>query len=120
MVKTFYLAERVALGDRWLSCRRGLIFVGSPDGSAWHAIIYDPAPGALDGYGNDAPLPFTATTPEGFWLEGIVQLGVGDDETRMHFLRGLGMLCVRGQMDGTPPEASTPMSRVASPLRGIG
>jgi hypothetical protein len=105
MLKTVYMADRVALRDRWLSCRRGLIFVGNPDGSVWHAIIYDPAPGALDGYENDAPLPFTATTPEGLWLEGIVQLGVGDDETRMHVLRGLGRLEVSGETIRPLPSA---------------
>jgi hypothetical protein len=107
MLKTVYVAERMALGDRWLSCRRGLIFVGSSDGTVWHAIIYDPTPGAFDGYQNDAPLPFTAATPEGLWLEGIVQLGIGDDETRMHALRGLGGLKVSGEAVGALPSAAS-------------
>ena len=94
MVKTLYIADRLALGDSWLAGGRGLIFVGRPDGSAWHAVIFDSAAGALDGYENDAPLPFTATTRDGLWLEGIVQLGIGDDETSVRFLRGLGLLSV--------------------------
>lgn len=91
-MRTLYLIDRVALRDRWLICRRGLVFVGAPDGSAWHGVIYDSTPGALEGRECDAPLPFTATTPDGVWLEGVVQVGIGDEQTRMLYLTGVGML----------------------------
>ena len=97
-MRTLYLVDRVALRDRRLICRRGLVFVGSPDGSAWHAVIYDPEPHALEAYERGAPIPFGATTQEGLSLDGIVELGRGDAETHVHYLRGLGQLEVAGDI----------------------
>ena len=69
--------------------------------------IYDPEPQALEAYDRGAPIPFAATTPDGLWLEGIVELGTGDAETRMHFLCGLGRLEVSGETVRALPSAAS-------------
>jgi hypothetical protein len=91
-LSTIYRVDRVALGDRWLTCRRGLIFVGMRDHSAWHAVIYDLAPVALEGLEGEGPLTFAAVTPDGFRLWGMAQLGRSDAQTRMLYIAGVGPL----------------------------
>jgi hypothetical protein len=91
-LRTLYLVDRVALLDRWLSCRRGFVFVGAEDGSEWHAVIYDVVREEADELVGAGPLPFTATTPYGHALGGVVQVGRGDAQIRMLYLAGVGRL----------------------------
>jgi hypothetical protein len=107
LVKTLYLADRIVLRDRRLPCRKGLVFVAGDDGSPWYVVIYDAEPQTFEAYEHGAPIPFAATTPDGLWLEGVVQPGNGDAETRTHVLHGLGRLEVRGETVRSLPSAAT-------------
>ena len=82
----------MTLGDHLLPCRRGLVFVGRRDHSAWHAVIYDLPPDALKGIEGEGPLAFAAMGPDGLLLEGMAQLGSGDAQTRMLYVAGVGRL----------------------------
>ena len=105
-MRTVYLADRIVVGERRLACRRALVFVTGEDGHPWHAVLYDSEPQALEAHGGGALMAFGATTLDGLWLEGMVELGTGDAETRMHCLRGLGRLEVSGETARHLPSAA--------------
>jgi hypothetical protein len=98
-VRTVYLLERIALGERRLPCRRGVLFVGDPH-SCWHAVIYDSEPGALEGFVPGQVLPMGAITPDEVWLEGLARLASGDGGVGVHYLEGVGPLMVGGDVEG--------------------
>ena len=106
-MRTLYLVDRVVLSERLLACRRGLVFVTGSDGQPWYAVIYDPQPSTLEAFDRDVPIPFGATTPEGLWLEGMIELGSADAETRVQYLRGLGRLAVSGESASQLPDAAS-------------
>jgi hypothetical protein len=106
-VRTLYLVDRIVLSDRRIACRKGLIFVTSEEGHPWYAVIYDQQPHALEAFERGVPIPFGATTPEGLWLEGIIELGSDDAETGVQYLQGLGRLQVSGESARQLPDAAS-------------
>jgi hypothetical protein len=95
-MKTLYIVDRVALGERRLPCRRGMIFVTDIGGRTWHAIIYDPKPGALDDFESGKAVLFGAVAENGVWLEGLGRLQKGD-RGRARYFQGLGVLQASGE-----------------------
>ena len=91
-MSTIYRVDRVALEDRWLTCRRGLVFVGTRDRSAWHAVIYDLATLPFAQSEGEGPMTFSAVTSDGLWLQGMAQPGCSDAQTRMLYIAGVGPL----------------------------
>ena len=95
-MKTLYIVDRVALGERRLPCRRGMVFITESGGRSWHAVIYDPKQGALDDYESGQAVPFGAVGANGVWLEGLARLEKGD-LGRARYFQGLGVLHVSGE-----------------------
>jgi hypothetical protein len=106
-MRTLYLVDRIVLSDRRIACRKGLVFVTGEEGDPWYAVIYYQEPRALEACERGAPIPFGATTPAGLWLEGIVELGSNDAETRVQYLQGLGRLQVSGESARQLPAATS-------------
>ena len=106
-MKTLYLADRIVLRDRRLA-------VASSSSSSSATMAAPGMPSSMTRSRRRSrpttalpPIPFAATTPDGLWLEGVVELGNGDTETRMHCLCGLGRLEVSGR--GRAPIAQAPV-----------
>jgi hypothetical protein len=104
-VRTLYLVDRVALGERRLPCRKGLVFVGGTNGQPWHAVICCADAPAFTACSRERALPFGACTTDGLWLEGIVALGREDNHAHAHYLEGVGPLQVTGETATSLPDS---------------
>lgn len=88
-----YLLERIALGERLIPCRRGLLFVGDAS-SCWHAVVYGTESDLLAGFRRNEVVSMAAVTPDGMWLEGLTRPQADDTGTGVHYLSGVGPLFV--------------------------